>query len=69
MSQPMSSSQRIPPETLAGFEKTNLPANALQKECATIVGHLKDYVRENPGNAALWCFGVGFVLGWRLKPW
>ena len=34
-----------------------------------IVQHLTEYARENPTNAALWCFGVGFVLGWKLKPW
>lgn len=28
-----------------------------------------DYVRKNPESAALWCFGIGFVLGWKLKPW
>lgn len=61
--------QRIPNETLSSFEKTNV-ASAKVQECATtIIDHLKEYVRENPGNAALWCFGVGFVLGWRLKPW
>ena len=27
------------------------------------------YIRENPESAALWCFGIGFVLGWKLKPW
>ena len=30
---------------------------------------LKRYARENPGTAALCCLGVGFVLGWKLKPW
>jgi len=29
----------------------------------------KDYVKANPENAALWCLGIGFVLGWKLKPW
>jgi hypothetical protein len=28
-----------------------------------------DYARQNPGTAALWCFGIGFILGWKLKPW
>ncbi len=28
-----------------------------------------DYARENPGYAALACLGMGFVLGWKLKPW
>jgi len=34
-----------------------------------IVDHLRDYARENPVAAALWCFGIGFVLGWKLKIW
>lgn len=34
-----------------------------------MIEYITDYARENPGNAALWCLGVGFVLGWKLKPW
>jgi len=34
-----------------------------------IVEYVTEYARENPGTAALWCIGVGFVLGWKLKPW
>jgi hypothetical protein len=26
-------------------------------------------VRKHPESAALWCLGIGFVLGWKLKPW
>jgi hypothetical protein len=33
------------------------------------VEYLKAYARDNPGTAALWCLGVGFVLGWKMKPW
>jgi hypothetical protein len=33
------------------------------------VEYLKQYARENPGTAALWCLGIGFVLGWKMKPW
>jgi hypothetical protein len=25
--------------------------------------------RERPEVVALWCVGIGFVLGWKLKPW
>lgn len=28
-----------------------------------------EYARERPEVAALWCLGIGFVLGWKLKPW
>ena len=29
----------------------------------------RHYARERPEVVALWCFGIGFVLGWKLKPW
>lgn len=34
-----------------------------------LVDYLKDYARAKPDVAALWCFGIGFVVGWKLKPW
>lgn len=37
--------------------------------CADMGNYLLEYARERPEVAALWCFGIGFVLGWRLKPW
>lgn len=27
------------------------------------------YARERPEVVALWTFGIGFVLGWKLKIW
>jgi hypothetical protein len=34
-----------------------------------LVDYLKEYAREKPEVAALWCLGIGFILGWKLKPW
>ena len=34
-----------------------------------MVQYLREYARENPESAALWCFGIGFVLGWKMKLW
>lgn len=34
-----------------------------------IVEYLKDYARERPEVAAIWCLGIGFIVGWKLKPW
>ena len=31
--------------------------------------HFHEYGRERPEVVALWCFGIGFVLGWKLKLW
>ncbi|MFO0950707.1 MAG: hypothetical protein U0835_06045 [Isosphaeraceae bacterium] len=33
------------------------------------VASLEDYARREPLTFAAWVFGVGFVLGWKLKPW
>jgi hypothetical protein len=34
-----------------------------------VVDYLKEYARQKPEVAALWCLGLGFILGWKLKPW
>ena len=34
-----------------------------------VAAFLKAYAREKPDVVALWCFGIGFVIGWKLKPW
>ncbi len=31
--------------------------------------YFKCYARERPKTVALICLGIGFVLGWKLKPW
>lgn len=31
--------------------------------------YLLAYTRERPDVAVLTCLGVGFILGWKLKPW
>ena len=28
---------------------------------------LKDYAHEKPDVAALWCFGLGLIVGWKLR--
>ena len=35
----------------------------------TALEHFQEYGRERPGVVALWCFGIGFVLGWKFKLW
>ena len=30
---------------------------------------VEDYARANPWSFGMWMVGVGFVLGWKLKPW
>jgi hypothetical protein len=30
---------------------------------------IETFARREPWTFAAWVFGVGFVLGWKLKPW
>jgi hypothetical protein len=39
-----------------------------QPQPASLRQHFREYARERPEIVALWCFGIGFVLGWKLKP-
>jgi hypothetical protein len=33
------------------------------------IEYTRDRIRANPEAAALWCFGIGFILAWKIKPW
>jgi hypothetical protein len=35
----------------------------------SVVDCLEDYARAKPLSFAMWSFGIGFALGWKLKPW
>jgi hypothetical protein len=41
----------------------------VKEQAMDLVQRLTEYAREKPTDAALWCFGIGFVVGWKLKPW
>jgi len=34
-----------------------------------LIEYAQRFAREKPDVAALWCFGIGVVVGWKLKPW
>jgi len=35
----------------------------------TVVDSIEDYAHREPLQFAAWFFGIGFILGWKLKPW
>ena len=50
-------------------EAASKPAESPQEISHDALDYLADYARQNPGYVALCCLGVGFILGWKLKPW
>lgn len=59
------------PTTTASYSGTvpHDKASSGRQPAQDLMEYLKDYARDKPEVMALWCLGVGFVLGWKLKPW
>ncbi len=58
-----------PPYETLPERRPNLGLSEPLRPSEDIIEYLREYTREKPEVVALWCFGIGFVLGWRLKPW
>lgn len=43
--------------------QSDVSAKEMLHEC------LNEYTRERPEVVVMWAFGIGFILGWKLKPW
>jgi hypothetical protein len=41
----------------------------IHRPASDLIEYFQEYARERPEVVALWCLGIGFVLGWKLKPW
>ncbi len=50
-------------------KEPQVDASSLAPTTKGAVEHFQEYARERPGVVALWCLGIGFVLGWKLKLW
>jgi hypothetical protein len=62
----MNAAQRYPAAQTAQNDRQT--GEAL-RPASDVVAYCRQYARERPEVVALWCFGIGFVLGWKLKPW
>jgi hypothetical protein len=57
------------PDDMAQTSHSGLEENWAESTIRTVVESLEDYARREPLKFAAWVFGLGFVLGWKLKPW
>ena len=64
----MATTQSATPMSSARQQSPSRPGGELDMG-HDLIEYLKEYAREKPEVAALWCFGIGFILGWKLKPW
>ena len=49
--------------------ETPTQTECLAETAKSAFEHFREYGRQRPEILALWCLGIGFVLGWKLKPW
>ena len=54
---------------LESRNETQLHTGPPAKIAKSVCEHFREYGRQRPGVVALWCVGIGFVLGWKLKRW
>jgi len=61
-----STEEQTVPHSQNEIEARTVPSEPKPKSA---LEHFQEYGRERPGIVALWCFGIGFVLGWKFKLW
>ena len=58
------------------LSKAAIAASETTKQCGThfvtepaqdMFGLLKTYAKSNPDVVAMWCFGFGVVVGWKIR--
>ena len=54
---------------LSTWPPEDLPAQQDIHPAQDLVEYVKNYAKEKPEMAALYCLMIGFVLGWKLKFW
>ncbi len=68
----MASTTGLKSDRQASSSNGQAPAASSDEEFQPIpdlVSYAKQYARQKPDVAAMWCFGIGFALGWKIKPW
>jgi hypothetical protein len=64
---PVAQNENVKPQTSgAGSSAAGIDLHDLAEYS---VLSFREYAKSNPETIALWCVGIGFVLGWKLKPW
>ncbi len=41
----------------------------MESTLRSVTDSVEDYARREPLKFAAWVFGIGFLMGWRMKPW
>lgn len=59
---------RYPSDMMRASHGT-MDENWMEGTIRSMVESVEDYAHREPLKFAAWVFGIGFVLGWKIKPW
>lgn len=64
-----SSYAKIPKQvaSVAGEKLSQAKEHFVLEPASDLFSTLKDYAHRKPDVAALWCLGLGIVIGWKLR--
>ncbi len=57
------------PRDMAQANEGGTAEHWMESTIRSVTDSVEDYARREPLTFAAWVFGIGFVLGWRIKPW
>ncbi len=52
----------------AGEAASDAAKHYVKEPAADLFSLAKSYAKDNPDVAACWAFGLGILVGWKLKP-
>lgn len=57
--------------TYAGTQNAHISPQGGERlrPSSDLVEYFRQYARQRPEVVALWCLGIGFVVGWKMKIW
>ena len=53
--------------TIAAEKLQQAGQHFVAEPASDLFGVLKDYAHDKPDVAALWCFGLGLLVGWKIR--
>lgn len=70
MSTSSNEGRQTPQATSAAWDRLQTEkTEGAMHPCRDLSAYVTKFAKRHPKKAALWSFGFGFVVGWKLKPW
>lgn len=57
------------PQDMAQASHGEMEGNWMESTIRSMTDSVEDYAHREPLKFAAWVFGIGFLLGWKMKPW